>query len=429
MKWLDDNKITINTFLLCAVVACVPFKNNIGNLSIILALIFNIIFFERKNLKKLNTIGFLFPLLFFIWILISSIVSKDHYGIRRLDLEILPLVITVIIINFKFNHDNLLRLFKVFYTSTVVSVMILLFYLGFKFLKGNSIESLNFHNFTSLYDQHPVFYSMYLSFAFFLSINNNLTQKKVLKILGNTTLILGIIFCASKTVLLFSFVTISIYLLKKYKPLKSRIFTISILFCLTLIFFNISFIEKRFSEGLKFNNELIEFQPTNDITQKRIFTYSEKESISDLELRYLLGKIGLFHQYHDNKMLFGYGKGDSRDYLNYYLFTYNLGPNWFENFNLHNQYLDILFNMGVLALILFLLFITYSIWFAVKSKDINYIYFILMISFVFVFDAPLTINKGIVYFYLFNAIFIFKNLTIESSHFRNARNPKLSWRI
>jgi O-antigen ligase len=117
--------------------------------------------------------------------------------------------------------------------------------------------------------------------------------------------------------------------------------------------------------------------------------------------------------------LFGYGKGDSRNYLNYYLFSYNLGPNWYENFNLHNQYLDVMFNLGIIALVIFLMYLLYSIQLAFKSKNKNYLFFILLISFVFLFDAPLTINNGVVYFYLFNAIFIFKELTIENSNIRN----------
>ena len=200
-------------------------------------------------------------------------------------------------------------------------------------------------------------------------------------------------------------------------------------FVFSIVFINVPFLKKRFTEGLEFKKEIIDFHPTNDFSLKKRFSYDEKSDISDLELRYILAKIGLYHQIEDKKLIFGYGKGDSKDYLNYYLFSYNLGPNWFEDFNLHNQYLDILFNLGALALIIFLIYLYYSIRIAFKRKDYNHIFFILFFSFVFLFDAPLTINKGIVFFYVFNAIFIFKELAFESNNFRYQRNSKSSWRL
>ena len=417
----------IKTLLLCFVVAAIPFKLNLGNLAIILALIYNVLFFEKGNFRKLTKGGFILPVLLFAFILISSIFSKNDYGIKRLDLEFLSLAVTLIVINFNFTPKNISYIFKSFYFSNILSVTILLAIAFLGLINGGNISDVSFHNFTGLFDQHPVFFSMYLSLALGLSINTNLGLTKHQLIFGYLLLIIGIIFCASKAVILFDLFAILTFCLlnsrRKHKAILLLFFVFSI------VFINVPFLKKRFTEGLEFKKEIIDFHPTNDFSLKKRFSYDEKSDISDLELRYILAKIGLYHQIEDKKLIFGYGKGDSKDYLNYYLFSYNLGPNWFEDFNLHNQYLDILFNLGALALIIFLIYLYYSIRIAFKRKDYNHIFFILFFSFVFLFDAPLTINKGIVFFYVFNAIFIFKELAFESNNFRYQRNSKSSWRL
>ena len=75
---------------------------------------------------------------------------------------------------------------------------------------------------------------------------------------------------------------------------RKAIYLTSIVITGTLVY-NISFINTRFNEGIRFKEEIITFRPTNDFTKKHLFNYDEKTSISDLELRYLLGSIGFYH--------------------------------------------------------------------------------------------------------------------------------------
>ena len=417
---LKENQLAIKTALICFIMATIPLKLNFSNLAFIIAVAFNVFFLKKNSLKKLKQPASFIPLLLFLILSISSLLSKSNYGIHRLGLELLAVYSIFIVVNFEFTKQNTLKIFKTFYLATVGSLIILLVIASFNYFKSFSVSSITFHNFTAFYDQHPVFYSMYLSLALFMSLNTALGLNKALHYISSVLLILGIVLCASKTIIAFNIIAFSIFFLSsKIKTIKKTISYLLLMIGIVIALYNVPFIKKRFIEGLTFQENITNFQPTNDFRNKKLFSYEEKEQISDLELRYLLAKIGLFHQKEDHKLLFGYGKGDSRDYLNYYLFSYNLGPNWYENFNLHNQYLDILFNMGIFTLFFFLGYLIYSFTVALKSKNKNHLFFLLLITVVFFFDAPLTINKGIVYFYFFNTLFIFNYLYFENSNIRN----------
>mgnify|MGYP003642268266 FL=1 len=144
-------------------------------------------------------------------------------------------------------------------------------------------------------------------------------------------------------------------------------------------------IEERFSSGLVYNSK--DFTPTVDLLKAKKFTYEEKSNISDLELRLIFFKIGLFHTIQDGKVLFGYGLGDVQHYLDYYYMSYNLAPNWYEGFNLHNQYLQFLVTYGVFAFLLFVFYLLYSLDISIRTNNIIHLFFMIMILFVFIFEV------------------------------------------
>ena len=421
-KFLLNHKSRIKLILLGLIAATFAFKIKFGNAALILAIAYNIIFFEKKNFKKIKSWAFLFPLGMFLIIVVSSVLSKNNYGLRRLDLEALGLFAAVIIVNQDLITLNLKKISSYLFYSCIVSTLILIAYALWNFSQGAEIDKLIFHGFTALYDTHPVLYSSFLSMALFFSFNFEFLKRKTLQWVANGLLVIGIVLCASKAVILFDIIAFSVFGLLTLKNVKHKLVYGASLLLLAFLLFQIPFINQRFTEGLRFNESIAHFEPTNDFSTKKNFTYDEKSNISDLELRLVLWKIGMYHQLEDKKILFGYGKGDSKDHLNYYLLSYNLAPNWYENFNLHNQYLDILFTLGIFALLFFLIYLCYSFVAAIKNKNKFHLFFLLLISFIFIFDAPLTVNKGIVFFYFFNTLFLFNYLTFENSNIRNTRN-------
>lgn len=405
--------------LVAFIAITIPFLINIGNLAIILASLLTLIFYKRKTYKKNQAVIF-FPVLWFVICLISSVLSKDHmYGLRHMDLVLLPVLFVLILSQFNINKFFVKKILTAFFYSCVFFTTILFFHILTKISNVTSLGQIMFHDFTKLYDQHPVYYSMYISLSIFFWIKESF-YKKPINYLYLLILILGLIFCASKAVLVFNFVVLLFFVLLNKSTFKTKVFTSIVVFLISILSFQISFIKERFTEGVSFNKSIESFKPTNDFSKKRIFSYEEKTKISDLELRYILGSIGLYHLVKDNKLFTGFGQGDTNNVLNYYYFSYNLGPNWYENFNVHNQYIHILIMYGIFALILFLFYLIYSIFIALKKRDTTYLFFLLLSCFVFIFEVVLVRNKGIVFFFFFNTLFLFKNLqNFENSNIRN----------
>ena len=234
-------------------------------------------------------------------------------------------------------------------------------------------------------------------------------------------LMLGLVFTASKAVIVIFSCLYLVQILIGKTQLIWRISVLGILIGTLFTMSRVPEISDRFREGLEF--DIKQFKPTNNLANATVFSNKEKEGISDLELRYIMLKMGLYHVLDDQAYWFGYGVGDVQHYLDYYYMYYGLAPRWFEGYNLHNQYLQIVVSIGVLALLLFLYYLGYSLVKAIRLGNTLHLLFLLSVIFVFIFECLLSRNKGIVFFFFFNTMFLFNYSTIENCYSRNARNP------
>lgn len=426
MKFIKNiiSKYDVATILLCSIAATLPFKINIGNLSIILATVYTVFFFKKESFQKLKSFSAIFPIAFFFIVIISSFLGKNSLeGLKRLNLEILLILIVLIIVNIKITKSKINKILVWFTYGMVLSVSILLIHNIIKIAQHKGLEDLIFHNFTLLYDYHPIYYSLNISVVLFFIIHTKnkwfYKHNNLIKIGFITLLLLGLILCVSKAVLFINGIIYLFYFLFKIKQLKKRIAYFTIITGLSIAVYNIHFIKDRFVDGLRFSPEIANFKPTNDFSKKKIFTYQEKTDISDLELRYVLSSIGVYHLIQDDKLLLGYTQGDTENYLNYYFFSYNLGPNWYEDFNLHNQYTHMLVTYGIFVLLFFVSYLSFSFYAAIKHKNAIHVFFLILVCFGFLFEVNLVRSKGIVFFYFFNTLFLQNYLDFEDSNNRN----------
>lgn len=425
------NRTKIQMILLCAISATMVFKLNLSNLLIIVATVYNVFLFRRGNLHKIKSFAFLFPLIFFLITVISGVLSKNSVeGLRSIDLFLMPILIGLIVINSDINRKTFMKVLNSFYIASVLSALLLLINGLIKIMKQKEIQEIVFHDFTSLYDQHPVYYAVLLSLAiFYKSFSKENILGKPLSWISVIVLGAALVLCASKIVL---FVNLIVYIIRfsiTIKQPKQKLIYIGgfLIFC--TVVFNIPFIKERFVDGLRFDDTILDFSPTNDFKEKKIFDYNEKQVISDLELRYILWNIGVYHLVEEGKLLTGFGQGDVQDYLDYYYYSYNLAPNWNEGRNIHNQYLHILITHGLFVFLLFISYIIFSFFIAIKNKDPLFLFFMILLSIVFIFEAMLVRNMGINLFYFFNSLFLIKNIYFENSNTGNQGYTKLSWRL
>lgn len=415
MKLLQLKKIlkyNPDFFILSLIVFAIPFKLNYFNFFLIVGTIYSLHILIIKKVKiELRYFYTLFPIIFFFITVLSAISSKNiSHGMLAVNRDLLLLLIPFTLVVLTRRGINLNRLLFVYVISNVVATTVLLIINLIKYIDGLEVDQFFFHEFTRLYDHHPVYYSLYLAMSSF-ALNNLFFKKKInfkysLFVYLFLTLIHlgGIFFCASKIIMvLFSILySAQIFINIEKKKSKTIVVFCSIIF-LTLMF-KVNYISERFTEGLKINT--IQFQPTRDIRLAKKFSYEERKNISDLDHRLIIAKIGLFHFIKDKKMIKGYGIGDVQSYLDYYYMSYGLAPNWFEGHNLHNQYLEILITYGILVFSLFIVYLFISSYKLVKSQNILSIYFIIIILIGFFFESYLMRNKGIVFFYFFNTIFL-----------------------
>lgn len=419
----EINKLLIGQFAILSIALTLPLSIKLGNIAIILAFALSLLFIKKEHFKVGYPFLIYFPFLFFVIAFISGLFSKNiEVGFSRLDRHLLPLLLTVVFVVFKeISINKVLKLFTyflTFYTSILIGKLI------WGIIKGQRLHQLVFHDFTSLFGQHPVYYGLLIlvSMLFLISTLKN-DYAKVIRdwrwFLQVIILQIGMIFCASKAVLTIFVLLVPVGLFFFVKGKRKKVMILLGLILLLFCVYKIKFLNERFTEGIKIKSNIIHFLPTNDFIQKTQFSLNEKQSITDLELRVLFAKISIYHLYKDHKVLFGYGVGDAQDYLDYYLYSYNLGPNWYQGFNLHNQYLHILFNYGVVVLVLFLLFIWEIFRNSFKYSNYLHLGIITAFCFVFLFEVSLVRNKGIILFYFFNLIFIINNYNFENRYIRN----------
>lgn len=424
----------IETLLLSLIAITIPLKLNLGNISIIISVFYAFILLLKGEVPLRNFKGFYFlmPLFLFLIAVLSALFSKDiSEGFHQLEKLLLMLLLPFIFSAFK---ERGLKVFKIIYTyafGVTLAVIILLIFNLLKILYGAPTKELFFFDFTSLYDQHPVYFSTNILLAIFFLIHFFLVKKcDYLKLkyafILITLNISGLIFCASKAVIFCFLILLLLYaiIFRKNFSHKTLLLAFGLLLIGALSIAYIPTVKERFIEGLTFNSK--DFMPTNNLSESKKFSYQEKDSISDLELRLIFFKIGIFHTLNDEKLLFGYGLGDVQHYLDYYYMTYNLAPNWYEGYNLHNQYLQFLVTFGIFGYLLFILYLLYSLYYSNRKKNIIHLLFIVMILFVFIFEVYMARNKGIVFLFFFNTLFLTQKIKFESSNFRDERNTKLS---
>lgn len=400
--------------LLIAIVCTVPLFIPLGNAALIIAFLFSvfILFYEKTSFRLFLQPAILFPILFYILIIINGLMGSNFKQfLRELDknmlLFLIPITLAVL-----FEPKYYTKVLKCFTIGLSITTLVLLINNGIKAITGNPFESLFFHNFTLLVDQHAVYFSLYLALGIFFSIDQikktsvNNAEKKLFNI-SIVISSIGLLFCSSKAVIIALFFLVIIQLvLQKNALVKKLLFlgTISTGIAITILFN--PYLNERFADGLGYN---LEFSPTNKIEEAKVFTNPEIDDISGLEIRVIFAKIAVYHLLDDRKLLFGYSVSDVQDHLDYYYMYYGLAPFHYEGYSPHNQYIYTLVSKGIIGLLFLLSYLIYSFISSIKKKNTLHFLFLLLFCFAMIFETYFLRNKGIIFFFFFNTFFLIKN--------------------
>ncbi|WP_175455462.1 O-antigen ligase family protein [Flavobacterium omnivorum] len=108
-----------------------------------------------------------------------------------------------------------------------------------------------------------------------------------------------------------------------------------------------------------------------------------------------------------NSNYLGYGVGDAQEVLSKKLALDGYAVLSKENYNAHNQYLQIGLATGVIGILLYLFSVAYLFRNFMKRKNAEAIVFLLFFIFVFLFESVLERQNGIIIYSFITSMFIY----------------------
>ncbi len=264
------------------------------------------------------------------------------------------------------------------------------------------------------FDVNAIHVSVYVSVAFFYFFLK--THKLIIDKLALIFVLIFIVLLSSKNIILvfLLLLVISTFLILKIKWNSTKITFV----ILVLVLFGFGFygklrdrflieIETNNSESIVNNeisnsNKLINNISIKDAWNKDTFAYNDYFPGTAMRVYQIRIFSELLHE--ENIFFTGYGLNAAQGKIIEKRKEHNLYFGY-DNFNFHNQYIQIFAELGVVGLLLLLLIVGLNIKNAINNKDfIHFSFAILMIS-LFLTESFLSRQRGIVFFVMMYCLF------------------------
>lgn len=433
---VQKNNLSYIGLILIAITFPLPFS--ISNIFIVLAVLLWLIEGDFINkfirIKKQKTLWFIIG--FYILHVFSLVYTENvSDGLFILEKKSVLLILPLIIASIALSESQIKNILYAFVLGNLLISIVLLSRVLFYFFIVKDCSTCFYHEFTSAVDLHAIYFSLFLLFSIYIIIFNLRTLNKVFASTAIAILSTSLIFAASKTLLITFLVLLPLFLLLQYRKALATFnkkiwlgITISLCACFISVIF-LKPVKERFIDSFDTSSlKYLEIVGTNEQ-----LTNDQKRELNGFTLRLLLAKLSLNKVFEDNAYFFGYGPADVSDQLNEVYLKHNMAPNWFFNYNTHNQYIEVFLELGIPGIIYLLSLLTIGFYYAYIHRNYLLAFFILLISVSFLTEVVLNRNKGIVFFTFFYSLFVFSNTILfgkkeesiyENSNTRNERNSK-----
>lgn len=381
--------------------------NKIKGLSVILLFVFSLF-----NLKKPQFFwrDFFVNSGLYLVFLVSFLFFNQNEGESKQILEttlsilVIPLIFSLLIPDYRYTEKMKLKFMTVFITSTsifvvVATLFIILdtetyYYSDWYINKARTlIETVPYIG------QHPIYASIFsvVSILFLLELidftKTRFHFKNIFLLLCFITNTFFIILLSSRGVIISILLSLLFFAFFKIKKVKYKIY-------LALLFTGLIFSLFQYNRRMK---ELINFE-----------TYLKVDSNFSNSYRFQTYKCG--YSLLKKNIFIGYGVGNVQLKLNECYKENNLSL-MVDKYNSHNQYLDLLLKTGILGLFIFLLFLIYNVFKAIKFKNNLVLLILLFYSIVFLTENILLRQSGVILFYFL--ILFFNNFKPLSEKVNN----------
>ncbi len=374
--------------------------------------------FQGKD-RKWIVIGFS---IFFLFQIVSLLYTENvSHGWKNVESKLSLLLIPMVIFDLKFTYSKIIRLLRFYVYSLAICSVLLIANSAIHYLKEGSL--LVYHDFVSPLGFHAIFYSYYIFLA--LLVSAYFFQKEIVK--GKEKLLLsislvfllsGLIAAASKNVLVVSVLLIvagfAQQLLKNRLSFKKLAF--SILGAAILLFgaSQIGVVNDRVSEL----TELSGMENYHRIKQGDSLMYYDIDFFNGTSLRITFWDLVINKVVDDDKVFSGLTPGDRRQIMNGVYQQFGLIP-YYENYNIHNQFIQVFAELGLFAFLLYLLLHIQLIRTALRHKNYLLLFFIIGLIIFQLTESLIERNHGIVFFCFFLSLLQTLNVTDENRDIRN----------
>jgi O-antigen ligase len=399
--------LSIADILLLLVLITLPLPEHWNSKALLIILVFVLYNFYKSFELKFPKIGWLY-ILFFVFASFSFFWSSDKNETLKAIVRLFPLLLFTLAYKHIFKFSSIDRVLRI---SAFILWLVLAYY---RFLQFHSSETFFYHELTSPFGASAIYIALifgllyvFLLYQLLFQISKNKTTDFFL-----TFLLLAYQLLLSSKMILSILIIVSLILLIFYlrkKRANKRILPIVLILSISLIVvFRISsFTKNRFKD-------ILNYQHIENVFFQEYFGpgyYWNGLSLRLFQLRcfYEIEKDPSFNSFR------GTGIHASQPVLNKKYLQYDLyrGPNGEgENdgyfiYNFHNQYAQLLIEIGVFGGILIVLMLYFFVLYPLKSKNILlFAVTIIFISFALT-ESYLLRHKGIVSFVLFPLLAIY----------------------
>jgi len=241
-------------------------------------------------------------------------------------------------------------------------------------------------------NQHPSYLSMYVIISVFIALESWFDKKlkiteRIAWLVISVSLLIPIYFLSSRSGILTIILLVPIYFFFKFrKKRKGLILVLSILLILVALY------------PIIHSNERVKLV-LNEVSDGSL----KQKAIQDGRVIIWRSALSIVK----NNLVFGVGIGDGRTEL---LKEYKKIGNKDlieNNYNVHNQFLEILLENGIIGLIFFLAILVCMVTIIFFNKNLLYGMFVIMMLVFFMFETILYRLAGVAFFSLFSFLLLY----------------------
>ena len=316
---------------------------------------------------------------------------------RQLVLFIFPILFAVSSFDFSRYRTKLLLGYSLSFTLVVLylyfDALHIIYYNHLPLATLLSPFFLN-HNFSAPIDMHATYLSLYvalaLNFLIWRFFKSSSAKEKILPVACICLLACGLIQLASKSVMVAELLVVNLlfpfFIFRKKNRIKIAAVSLTLTTIVLISVVTIGSLKERYL--YEFSSDL-RTAPLHETADSRMERWSVALDVIKAS------------------PVVGYGSGDEVDLLKEKYFEHKLYDSYLHRLNAHNQYLSFLIKGGIIGLLVYVVTLLYGLFLSLKTKDVLFASFMVLVATVSLSESFLDANKGVFFYGFFFSFFIF----------------------